>query len=853
MRTVLLRATHVASLALVGVLLIPVAAPAADSPSSIGEASRVDTPILRVPFTRKPPRIDGVMDDGEWEDASALSAFWYDWAQARFFFLAPIQTQLQVFAAYDRENLYIAYTSPVYPENSWLKARGRFPDLIGHPRYGLQWDDHVELELRPYHDLVKAFRMGLFKWFINPIGTATDQCWSPGTGGGLKWQARAKITSQVTPKQWTLEIAVPLKSMAYGLYAGTEADGKPIVQLPPPDGTAYRSWFTRAIGGNGPFFNAFDNHWWNTTKTKLILDSRAPSFQVNELGPIMDDVIDLTFTVKNHNTRSETIRIGFFAESAEGLIYSTYDAPELTNGLIELRPGEVKKLRLKHPFPGISESGNVLWFDVRSAATPAKSLFRTRLIRFHSMDLPGFRARRIEIIATLRPPRKDFECWHNFSTYTKRLSVIVDKGLYGGSSDAKSAVDAKLIVMTDTVEESTVTEKTVPFTRDFACIITDLPKLAEGRSYKMTVLLFDRNKRIVGESALGPFTYEIAPWQTSSHGSEDRVWEPFTPIRKSAGGFETLKHRFTIAPSGLPEQIFIRPDVRELPLEKRAPDAQLSDAELVAIGRGPQLRAPVRLEAVVDGRRTAAEVIEPAKLIRQGASEFEYASKLRAGGLDVDLRTQYDCDGTLHCTIAYGATEPVRVESFEMLLDAAGPVNLLAGHGASECTLPEKEGVVWQNGGEGESAADDSTQAFKRFQPFLFFGSPDRGWTWFADRDRDWTLERQGPSMYLQRNQAGEVTWRTVFVNHKAAIQGRKTIKFTLITHPTRSKPTDFRKIAWMWRGPTWAAGYILNILKSDAELRRIAPKTPWRKDQPPWPRWGILRNASIPAPNLDR
>jgi len=54
--------------------------------------------------------------------------------------------------------------------------------------------------------------------------------------------------------------------------------------------------------------------------------------------------------------------------------------------MLELRPDEVRELRLKKALPGISKEGNVLWFDVRSAGTPAKVLFRARLMRFHSME-----------------------------------------------------------------------------------------------------------------------------------------------------------------------------------------------------------------------------------------------------------------------------------------------------------------------------------------------------------------------------------------------------------------------------------------------------------------------------------
>ena len=96
--------------------------------------------------------------------------------------------------------------------------------------------------------------------------------------------------------------------------------------------------------------------------------------------------------------------------------------------------------------------------------------------------------------------------------------------------------------------------------------------------------------------------FHESPWMRNRIGLDDRVWEPFTPIRPTRGGFETLKHRFTVDKSGLPAQIEIKPDARELPLETRRSRWRQRAGTLMAIGRGRQFRAPMRLEAVVDGR-----------------------------------------------------------------------------------------------------------------------------------------------------------------------------------------------------------------------------------------------------------
>ncbi len=840
---------------LAGILACGVMMPAGlaiDTPSSTGEAATVDIPILRIPFARKTPNIDGVMEEGEWEDAAALSALWYDRAQAKFYFLAPHQTNLQVYVAYDKDNLYIAYSSPVYPENSWLKARGRFPDVTSHPLYGLQWDDHVEIELRPYHDRVLGFRLGLFKLYVNPINTIVDWFWSQQYGTGKAFQSKMKVRCGVTRKRWIIECAFPLNRFLYKNYI-REIGGKPIVSLPPADGTAYLCWFTRGIGGNGGFFNVFDNHCWNTTKTKLIFDSQAPSFQINELGPIMDDIIDVRMTVKNHSPKSQTVRLGFFVESADGTIYSSYDSPKLKDGMLELRPGEVKKLRLQQIFPGISMNGNVLWFDVRAAGRPAKVLFRTRLIEFHAMDggyyhgrEKTFKEMRLDVISELRPPRKDFDFWYNYSEYANRVSAVVDIGVHGTTESAKRAREAKLIVMESATEE-VVLEKKAPLKGKFACFLVDLPKLKKDMDYKVGVLLFDQNKRIVGEQyAEDDFSTVALPWKGNKLGLSDVVWEPFTPIRKQAKGFETLKHRFTLAPSGLPEKLFIKPDIRDLPLEKRGADVKLSNAELLEVGRGQQLKAPFKLITVVGNKRFEAKARRKASLVRQWQSEFEYKSRFKVGPLDVEMNSQYDCDGSMHVTMTYGSARGVKLDGFEMLttiqglsdLAAWGPNSGMAGAQRWDCRLPGGEGIVW----DSASQMEKPELFYSRFVPWLWFGSADRAFTWYADSDRGWMLDKEGSSMTLERDRAGDITWRVKFINHPVEVKGKRTIKFSILTHPAKPKPKNFRQLAWFYRGDRWARLYAHTPLDFPAAGLQRELRTATRSLAPgkSWTRYGF-------------
>jgi len=869
-------------------LPVPVDAQETDleTPTSSGRVAQVETPILRIPKLDTPPTIDGPMKEGEWQGASALSGFWYDFAQAKFLYLAPDETQVEVYGAYDDENLYLAYRSPVYPQGSWLKARGRYPDTTHHPRYGLIWDDHVELEIRPFPDNTKGFELGLFKWFVNPTGTIADQYWSKQGGMQGKYNSKVKVRNEVNKNLWTLELKIPLEQLTFGLYGGKNKQGEKYVKVPPPPETAYRVWFTRGIGGNGAFFNVFDKHVWNTTKTKLILDPDTVSFQINELGAVMEDRINVEITVKNHSDRSRTMRLGFFVESAAGTIYSSYNSSDLENGLLELVPGEVKKIRLQKAFPGMTTSGNSLWFDVRQAGTPAKSLFRTRLIDFHAKsadmipeDGDDFRSRRMDVIAEeLRPSRKEFELMYDYSKFKNRVAGFVDVGIRGATDKIDRAVEAKLSVLNTDKGGTVVAETRADINGNFATFIMDLPELTYDHTYTMNVLLFNENKRIVGEKKKGefgpgrymPHVYQsegdlenhpgldpVKEWLNNDLGMSDIVWEPFTEMKVLDGGFETLKHRFTVADSGLPEQIYIKPNERDLPLEARNGGEDLSTQTLQWLGRGPQLRNPMRLVVRAGGEKHVATVQEEAELVKEWDSELVYRSELKAGPLNLTLKTRYDCDGSMHCTLTYGPGGEATVDGFHLVSDFDGAIDLLtsgkkgagmAGADVFTSTLPHNTGVVW------DSANVEKPDLFySHFVPFLFFGSGDRGFSWYAPSDKNWELDRNGSSMFLSRNENGDVTWQVNFVNHTTTLNEQQTLEFHMLTHPAKPKPDGYRRYAWLYRGDTWAAEYPGPPVATFTQGREPTPNTQREKDTVgPWERYYRLRHVGV-APNMDR
>jgi hypothetical protein len=154
------------------------------------------------------------------------------------------------------------------------------------------------------------------------------------------------------------------------------------------------------------------------------------------------------------------------------------------------------------------------------------------------------------------------------------------------------------------------------------------------------------------------------------------------------------KVRITAGPSGLPEQITIAADRTELPLELRA-QKDVPAAVLQALGRGDQLRAPVRL---------------------------------LAGATDVSGQCQISVTGADYSITCTGAPEAVAV-----VFDLAGPVDVVIA-GNEAFPVEAKEGVVW-----AKSVSE------------CFIGSGDRGFVFSAAGNFAHQLERDKAGLFTWR------------------------------------------------------------------------------------------------------
>jgi len=319
-----------------------------------------------------------------------------------------------------------------------------------------------------------------------------------------------------------------------------------------------------------------------------------------------------------------------------------------------------------------------------------------------------------------------------------------------------------------------------------------------------------------------------ALWLTAALAAESAAppsgEAPALPAIKLGGmSFTTGKHQFTLAPSGLPEQIVIRPSPDELPVESRG--KSLPDVELVKIGRGPQLRAPVRLVAQVAGKQIEAQVRTAARpKLEEGNVVCQ--SELAIGPVAVRLNVRYEPDGTMSAGLGYA--ERGEIDALELVVDFTGPVDMavpgpavpekVEAQPAEHYRLPIRtDATIW-----GNAAADcrEGGRPAPGLLGQLYVGNGDRGFTWLTDgKDDGWGIDPGTSMAVLESDEAGRITWRMRLINRTTRLSGSKAVRFSLLVHPATDRPADARRRAWLaW--PQGTAKAVATTWESRTALR---------------------------------
>ncbi len=189
--------------------------------------------------TDRPPRIDGRLDDAVWRSVEPIT----DFVQVSPVEGAPASERTEVWIAYDRDNLYVAFYAH-YSDLGLLRAnRSDRDQSLG--------DDRMAVLFDPFRDQQRAYQFSVNGYgvqgdeMINASGRATrsrssvgESSGGPGGGGsggasggggsggasfrsgrGIRgdrsWDALFESDGNLVEDGWTAEMAIPFKSLRY--------------------------------------------------------------------------------------------------------------------------------------------------------------------------------------------------------------------------------------------------------------------------------------------------------------------------------------------------------------------------------------------------------------------------------------------------------------------------------------------------------------------------------------------------------------------------------------------------------------------------------------------------------------
>jgi len=148
--------------------------------------------------TEVAPKIDGVLDDAVWQAAKP----WGDFKTAKPDFGKPVSEKTDVFVAYDREHIYVAFNC-LDSDPAGIKTSTARRD-------GVDSDDWVAVMLDTFDDQQNGFM-----FVVNPSGIQMDGMLNQDGNANADYDMVWDSAGKVNGKGYTAEMAIPFKSLRY--------------------------------------------------------------------------------------------------------------------------------------------------------------------------------------------------------------------------------------------------------------------------------------------------------------------------------------------------------------------------------------------------------------------------------------------------------------------------------------------------------------------------------------------------------------------------------------------------------------------------------------------------------------
>jgi hypothetical protein len=282
------------------------------------------------------------------------------------------------------------------------------------------------------------------------------------------------------------------------------------------------------------------------------------------------------------------------------------------------------------------------------------------------------------------------------------------------------------------------------------------------------------------------------PWWQNELGKTKTVPAPWTPVKVEEGKVSVWGREITLAPGGLPAQILA--------------------------GGTNVLTAPFRVHGEAGGRSLEFEG-EPVVFGATADTLAEWASRLKAGGIQADVKGSIEYDGMMTFSLtladdtgADGAAPSLSTSGGRHAVAAASSngamptidrlvvdtpfrpevgSQLIVNGGGSDFRaawdvrfVPAGTGSVWNS----RTSKPSMQKAVVRgsFCPAVWLGDDERGVCFFGENDKGWTPGTNVPAQEIRREK-GNVVYRMNVITEPVKLDTPRT--FTFIVHPTPTKP----------------------------------------------------------------
>ncbi|MBI4028509.1 MAG: hypothetical protein HY360_26215 [Verrucomicrobia bacterium] len=460
---------------------------------------------LIVPLMTSTPKIDGVINDDEWRDATRGVGF------VTYMHGAINPRQGAFWFGCDGKRVYVAARTELPPDGK-LQATANRKD---GPAFN---DDSIEIWLHPRFSRTAGDRR-YFQFIGNSADFWFDVAYEQVQAA---WDGDWEYKNRIADGQWESEASVSLASI------GAEAEDMAREWRV----HVCRSWRSPLVYSSwSPSFSGFSNP---NEMTQVRWDNSAPVVQVRSMGEVTANKLDAKVAVRNPTKAPLTLKVKIEAQPTNQPWFK--EEKQLT-----LAPGEEQTASLKNDKLWPSKHyGEILV----TSADGAKTFYR-RSFAWTEASGPKWQMVQKEI--------KPVEFTATYYPYHRKVRAKVDfSGLMAKESAAKVA-KANLIITRQGNSKPFASGSTGKFTNHTGEVILELPKLSDG-AHSVTLTL-DGDERVPKTSYTQTFAHKTWEWEHNQIGKSRIVIPPFTLLQVKGAVVESVLRAHTMNGFGLWDQV----------------------------------------------------------------------------------------------------------------------------------------------------------------------------------------------------------------------------------------------------------------------------------------------------------